>query len=121
MSNPYPLQNGDRSKDYSNTDSSQAADRRTNSTSPVSSEEGVNRAPQLTNAQYPLFRSGYVDPVRHTPPYDAIHMEGDTSGEGTVIHEIDQRSYGDGYDPTSVERVRIAPWSLDTDGDGRLN
>lgn len=53
--------------------------------------------------------------------YEVVHDEGDTSGDGTKIHEINCEKYGDAFDPTAPMRVRIAPWTMDTDNDGRKN
>lgn len=117
MSHPYPLQPGDRSSDLSSRDSSLAGDRRPDSVG------GNNAAPSLTSPETPLWRAGQLAPVRHTPPFAPIEMQGDTSGEGTEVRELDIYKYGDDYDPTAPMRVREvgSNWSVDTDFDGEKN
>lgn len=124
MANFKPLQPGDRvqvSEPVSvNKDS---ADRRSQDVSSVQSYEGTNRDSAQSNFNGPLYKVGYIDmsPILK-PPYNPILCEGDSTGEGTEIYEINIDSYGDSYDPTAPIRVRNADqWTLDSDNDGKLN
>jgi hypothetical protein len=121
MSDPHPLQAGDRSSNQSRTDSSTAADRRSQEVGSIHSEEGENRSGM--SPAPPMFKVGYLNPSGFlTPPYNPVFCEGDTSGEGTKCYEVDIDAYGDSYDPTAPIRVRQADqWSLDSDHDGHLN
>jgi hypothetical protein len=124
MANRFPLQAGDVAPDFSGRDDSPAGDRRNQSVESVQSEEGTNRAPQHTEPVSPLWKCGQVAPIsKHSAPFDPVHNEGDTSGDGTTIHSIDIYSYGDCYDPKSPTRVREvgSEWSVDTDFDGPVN
>lgn len=124
MANKYPLQAGDIAPDFSERETSPAADRRDQHAAPVSSYEGDQDAPSLTSSVAPLWKCGQVAPTsKNTPPFEPVHMEGDTSGDGTTIHSIDIYSYGDCYDPKSPTRVREvgSEWSVDTDFDGPVN
>lgn len=123
MANPKPLQPGDRSSEMGRTDSLLTGDRRSQDTAPVQSYEGNQASPQLDSPVSPLWKCGQVAPDKHTAPFDPIHMEGDTSGDGTTIHSIDVYSYGDCYDPKAPTRVREvgSEWSVDTDFDAKKN
>lgn len=122
MANKYPLQAGDITPDFSGRDSSPAADRRAQETASVQSNQGSNYA-SATPASV-LWQPGQVAPVKHTPPFDTIRMEGDTSGDGTEIFAIDIYSYGDCHDPKAPTRINdvTSEWaSVDTDFDGAEN
>lgn len=123
MAHKIPLQPGDSTQGQSGLyENSTAADRRPSQTG-SGSAPGENAAPSYGESETPLYRIGYLNPTaKHAPPYEAIYMEGDSSGAGTTIHEIDICSYGDAYDPTAPTRVRFVDnYSLDSDGDGHLN
>lgn len=51
-------------------------------------------------------------------PHEMVHDDSIPSAE---VHEIDICKYGDAFDPTVPMKVRIAPWSMDTDNDGDKN
>jgi hypothetical protein len=116
-----PLQAGDRlTTRGSSTDSSSAADRRSQVVGSVQSENGENRSGGSPAS--PEFKVGYLGNLLHRPPFDPVLCEGDTSGEGTKIYDIDVAAYGDSYDPTAPMRVRFADqWQMDSDHDGKLN
>ena len=124
MSNYDPLQAGDRLQVREPVRVEHTgADRRSQEVDTVQSEEGTNRAPSHGNHDGPMYKIGYIkmSPILE-PPYNPVLCEGDTSGEGTQIYELDIDSYGDSYDPTAPMRVRQADqWTMDTDHDGKLN
>jgi len=124
MANKYPLQAGDRAPDFSGRDASTAGDRRTQASPPVESFEGNQAAPSKHQPDAgPLWRPGQIAPeARNSAPFPCIHTEGDTSGTGTKVYEIDICSYGDTYDPTAPTRIRtVDNYELDSDYDGHLN
>jgi len=124
MSNRYPLQDGDRSFDASVNRGSTVADRRADDPNPYTDEPpGGNAAPSSGSAVDLSWKVGQLAPAKHTPPYSAIYMEGDTSGDGTAVHEVDICQYGDDYDPTAPMRVREVgrDWAFDSDQDGKVN
>lgn len=71
----------------------------------------------VTSSGGTMWRPGQLAPA------SAIRTSAEASNdsEGDTVHEVDVDKYGDCYDSTAVARVRIAPWSLDTDHDGHLN
>jgi len=124
MSNRFPLQDADRSFDPSVTRSSNAADRREDAQNAYTDEQpGANAAASSGSSMDLSWQPGSLAPVKHQPPYAPIYMEGDTSGDGTVVHEVDICSYGDDYDPTAPMRVREvgSKWKFDSDHDGEVN
>lgn len=124
MANYFPLQAGDRAGDYSESQSSTAADRRPTKQNNVQPEHGENRAPGFNSPEYPLFQVGNLAPSPFlSAPFPVVSTEGDTSGTGTTVHELDVLSYGDCYDPSAPTRVRDVAnmWSVDTDSDGTNN
>ena len=128
MSNPYPLQPGDRAPNYSGRDASQAGDQRPeNQWDPNRADEGHGRnaAPQFEEPNSsPLWKVGQLAPNAFlTAPYPHMDTEGDTSGAGTEVHEINTRQYGEDYDSTAPVRSRdvTAIWKMDTDNDGDPN
>ena len=125
MSNRFPLQPADRSFDPSVNRGSTIADRRADDQNPYSDDQpGANAAPSLGAPMDLRWTPGTLAPDPfHQAPFAPIYMEGDSSGDGTVVHEVDTCSYGDDYDPTSPMRVREVgrDWSLDTDRDGEVN
>ena len=122
MANKFPLQAGDVAPDFSERDASMTGDKREPVVAPVSSFNGVNASGDGTHS--PIWKAGQVAPIsKHSPPYAAIHTEGDTSGDGTVLYPVDVYSYGDCYDPHAPTRVRevASEWKVDTDFDSSLN
>jgi hypothetical protein len=124
MSRPYPLQNADRAPNYSERQASYAADRREDDQNLYSEvQPGANAAPVAGAPQDLGWVPGQLPPVKHQAPFEAVYMEGDTSGAGTVIHQIEIDQYGDDYDPTSPMRVKdvTSKWKFDSDHDGETN
>lgn len=122
------LKSSDNRRDYTipfdgGSDPSDA-DRRSQVTAPVSSVSGNNQAADKDEpVESQLYKVGYINPSSFLmAPYDPVYCEGDTSGTGTEIRELDIDTYGDDYDPTAPIRVRTADnWHLDSDHDGHLN
>lgn len=109
--------------DYSVNRGSVVADRREDDQNPYTDEQpGANAAPSGRSADNLSWPPGYLDRAKNQSP-EVIYMEGDTSGMGTKVQEIDTCSYGDDYDPTSPLRVRdvTSKWKVDTDHDGEVN
>jgi hypothetical protein len=123
MAHPYPLQSGDRSTNQSGRDASTAGDRRDQNIESVQSYDGHNSAPQGDTPRGPVYGIGDMAPSPFLcAPYPVVHMEGDTSGEGTQIHQIDIYAYGDSLDSTAPIRVRtVDNYELDSDFDGHKN
>jgi hypothetical protein len=125
MANRHPLQPGDVAPDLSDYSFSNEADRRSQETMTARSN------PMHYHGEYPaadqarpeggrLWKVGQAVP-NFSAPFSVIEMDGDNNGQPAEVHEIDIYSYGDGYDPTAPMRVRTAPWSMDTDNDGKKN
>lgn len=123
MAHNFPLQAGDVSSERGRRDASPAGDRREQNIESEQSVTGTNAAPQAGKPMYPLFPVGSLEPSSFlAAPFPVIKMEGDTSGEGTKIHEIDIYSYGDNWDSTAPIRVRtVDNYDLDSDFDGHKN
>lgn len=126
--NKFPLQPGDRTQGQSGllSENSTDADRRATSQDGLANPPGENAAPGHRDAdnRAPLWKVGQVHPNPFlTAPYPVVNMQGDTSGTGTEIHEIDIYEYGDGYDPTAPVRSRdvSSEWLVDSDHDGSKN
>ena len=130
MSDPHPLQPGDRAPDLSDYNFSNEADRRTQETYKVKSNPMYyhGQFPASDQAQAELgrkFQVGSLQP-NFQAPWNVIAMDGDNNGSPAEVHEINIREYGDSYDPTAPAKVRIvAPneshWDFDSDNDGFRN
>jgi len=120
MANPYPLQPGDRSSNYSGSDSSTSADRRPASDNPVRPEGGTHSAPQAEAPMGDLWRAGSLAPTYRLP--EPVHCVGDNAGAPDEVHEININVYGDCYDPEAPMRVRVVrDWTFDPDNDGKVS
>lgn len=71
----------------------------------------------VTSSGGTQWRAGQLAPA--SAPKTSAEASNDPNEN--VVHELSVSDYGDCYDPTAVARVRIAPWTLDTDHDGHLN
>lgn len=71
----------------------------------------------VTSSGGSQWRPGQLAPTKSKPE----STPSDDTSEADRVVSVDTQEYGDCYDPTSTVRVRIAPWSMDTDHDGHLN
>lgn len=115
MANYDPLQAGDKAPNFSATDSSTSADRRSQDNS------GSNAASQAESPMGPLWRHGTPAPNSFlSAPFNVSTTD---EGAGDRIVEVDIFKYGDAFDQNAPTRVRDvgSSWSVDTDHDGEKN
>jgi hypothetical protein len=129
MSDPHPLQPGDRAPDLSDYNFSNEADRRADQAVHPARAIGSNyhgeypAADQSRAEAGRLWKVGQATPNEFlTAPFPVVRMDGDNNGMPAEIVEIDILKYGDCYDPTTPMRIRtVTNYHLDSDNDGQLN
>jgi hypothetical protein len=124
MSDPHPLQPGDRAPDLSDHNFSNEADRRDQRVAGSNYHGNYPSAAQDRPEGGPLWKCGQATPNEFlSAPFNVISMDGDNTGYPAETHEIDIDSYGDCYDTTAPARTRdvTSVWHLDTDHDGKVN
>jgi hypothetical protein len=106
MAHPKPLQPADRAPDFSTSDASTAADRRSPDYNSVTeSWEGANAAPQRKAPEMLQWAPGSLAPSSFLmAPFPVDYHE-----KQDEIKELDIEQYGYCFEPKSTVRVTQAP------------